>query len=275
MSQAVGHGTKEMSAAYCIREILDLIEGLVRAEAAAGATASTSGPATVRTSVADPETPRARPSSTPTGSIRGTGSASARRLGRKRPAPVLPPGEETAGTSAAARVAAGAFSRAASGHGAYSAWPATVSTDVADSETPRPRPSSTPHATLAAASGYGAYSALGLPSCGSTPAPRPVSASVPPKERNPPFVYDKRFVVDVTRRMVECDECLQYFQGCGVGDFVARTRAVPVAERYSLWDAGLLDAHWYCVDCWAEYLCRPVEEMPELLGWGSGSNNWP
>ena len=52
-----------------------------------------------------------------------------------------------------------------------------------------------------------------------------------------------------------------------MGSFVARTCVVPAGERRRRWKMGQLDGHWYCLDCWAEYTDRPVEEMPEYLGW--------
>ena len=67
--------------------------------------------------------------------------------------------------------------------------------------------------------------------------------------------------------MAQCDGCLKVFSGSGKGSFVARTCAVSAGERRRLWAMGQLDGHWYCLECWAEYADRPVQEMPEYLGW--------
>jgi hypothetical protein len=47
---------------------------------------------------------------------------------------------------------------------------------------------------------------------------------------------------------------------------VDRARVEPASERRGLWEAGELDARWYCLGCWSVYTERPVEEMTEYLG---------
>ena len=45
------------------------------------------------------------------------------------------------------------------------------------------------------------------------------------------------------------------------------TCKVKAGDRERLWAMGQLDGSWYCIDCWAEFLDRPVEEMPDYFGW--------
>ena len=95
--------------------------------------------------------------------------------------------------------------------------------------------------------------------------PAPFAATA--ENRVPPQVCDQRFSRKRSLRVARCDGCLKVFSGSGKGSFVKRTCAVSAGERRRLWAMGQLDGHWYCLECWAVYAGRPLEEMSEYLGW--------
>lgn len=106
-----------------------------------------------------------------------------------------------------------------------------------------------------------------------------VGGSEPPHlpplvQRYPAQVVDGRFHIRRRERVILCDQCWTYFRGSGHGSFVfsalrRNDKQVTSRERQSLWERGLIRADWYCLQCWADYLERPVAEMPFRLGWAA------
>ena len=113
-----------------------------------------------------------------------------------------------------------------------------------------------------AASSSRAQSATGETIIGAAPPYAPL------KVRCPPFIMDNRFELRRTRGWVRCDECQEWFVGLGTGAFVPQSRLAT--DREERWLAGTLDASWYCLHCWAVYYDKPVEAMPDFLGWTEG-----
>ena len=121
-----------------------------------------------------------------------------------------------------------------------------------------------PEPTLAPS--YPASRSPGHPGkCDGSDVPDPFAETA--QNRIPPQVYDQRFFWKRRFRVVRCDGCHKVFSGSGKGSFVKRTCAVSAGERRRLWAMGQLDGHWYCLECWAVYAGRPLEEMSEYLGW--------
>ena len=110
----------------------------------------------------------------------------------------------------------------------------------------------------AAASSSRAQSATGETIIGAAP------PSAPLKVRCPPFIMDNRFALRRTHGWVQCDECHEWRAGSGEGAFVAKSRWAT--DREERWQAGTLDASWYCLRCWAEYYNMQITMMPDFLG---------
>ena len=77
-------------------------------------------------------------------------------------------------------------------------------------------------------------------------------APEPGNLRIPPSVTDGRFIDASYYDQHCCDHCGCRFLGAYRGQFQPPARNVPLHQLAELWEAGEIDASWFCVDCWVE-----------------------
>ena len=72
--------------------------------------------------------------------------------------------------------------------------------------------------------------------------------------RWPQYIPDQRLSGRRARASYQCDCCDTRFVGRRHGNFSPDVREIPLSHLYGLWAQGRVDASWYCVKCWHQYL---------------------